>query len=170
MKHLLIKLILLSLVSLGACAQKDTIGYTQKNNRYYFDKILKKNIYTTPTFKPEYKGGEHMFITDLINNIDIPVEEIHNIFWEEGVNTLLCKLIINDNGSILSMEIITNKDKIYCPKLDKLKKNIIRSAKKLPKWKPAQHNGKNVLYSTYFEIRQSAFKMPDSIMGKKYDE
>ena len=65
------------------------------------------------------------------------------------------------------MEIITegqNKDEGNHTELEKLKKSIIRSAKKLPRWKPAQCNGKNVVYSTYFEIRQSAFKMPDSFI------
>jgi protein TonB len=82
--------------------------------------------------QPEFPGGIKALADFLSRNLVTPSE------MEAGEKkTVYVKFIVNEDGTVTQFEVVKSAGTMY-------DKEVLRVMKKMPKWKPAIQNGKNV--------------------------
>lgn len=139
-------LALISLLAISCLIQaqdKKTTGKsTDSNNIIIIDDNVKggtgnqlnsNKVYTVVEQMPKFPGGNDSLLLHIARNIKYPSNEsIQNI---EG--KVICRFIVNKDGSISNIEIIRGLDTL----LDKAALDVIKS---LPNFIPGKQNGVNV--------------------------
>lgn len=105
---------------------------------FYYDKMLKKNVYTKVEIEAHYGGGPAAYQRFLNKNLQIPQEQIDNDDLQSHVSM---KFIVDTNGQIINPGI---KDKSDTTNFTPLEKEAVRILRLMPKWEPAICQGKKV--------------------------
>jgi TonB family protein len=82
---------------------------------------------------PEFPGGSDALIKYLKKNAKYPSKARKNNIQ----GTVIAKFVVNKDGSISDIKIAEGIDK-------KIDAQVVRTIKKMPKWKPGTQNGKPV--------------------------
>jgi|GEM_PF-741208 len=140
---------LLLLISLSwlSCDQTGTLGFTGKSLEepispceFYYNKSLKKNIYTKVEIEAEYVGGSPAYQRFLNKNLRYPnvdtVDDPND--WQTSV---YMEFIVDTDGQIKYPGI---KNKGDSASFTPFEKEAVRVLKLMPKWTPAICEGKPV--------------------------
>lgn len=88
---------------------------------------------------PEFPGGQEALMGYLQKSLIYPAEAV-----EDGIQgSVFVQFVVNEDGSV-------NRAKVVKDPGGGLGAEAIRVIKNMPKWKPAQQNGKNV--AVYFTL------------------
>jgi protein TonB len=105
---------------------------------YYYNRPLKKNVYTTVEIEPEFPGGAAGYVRFLNKNLWISEDTVDDV-------TLLpiprMKFIVDTDGQIINPSIQGEND---TTNLNSLERATLQFIKKMPKWVPGMCNGKVV--------------------------
>lgn len=110
------------------------------NCKYYFDTLLKENVYTEVDNPPVYENGKAKFLLDFIETYRHPDEE-------EYPSKSILKIIVSKEGDILSVDVLT-KTETSDTVLDEIKNTILA----LPNWTTGKCNDINVTCEVRFPI------------------
>jgi len=113
-------------------------GFIKKPDcHYYYNKLLKKNVYTSVDIEPEFPGGAAAYQRFLNRNIKI-TDENETDTWNSSVTFIF---IVDTDGQIKQPAFPGKED---TTDFSQLEKGIFRALKLMPKWTPGQCHGKIV--------------------------
>jgi protein TonB len=127
------------LALLVLCWIKDNPGLGSPENTcaYYYDKKIKKNLYTSVNVEPEFPGGAAACMRFLNRNLRYPAEQIES---GELQSAAILKFIVNTDGQIKNIT-VNDKDSTN---MTPFEKEVFRVIKLMPRWTPGKCNGKTM--------------------------
>lgn len=110
---------------------------------YYFNKELKKKVYTKVEIEAEYAGGAAAFQRFLNRNLRASNELVANIV-DDGISVSSVKMnfIVDEEGRMLNISVGGKTD---TSTMNGIEKEVFRLEKLMGKWKPGVCNGKFVV-------------------------
>jgi protein TonB len=97
---------------------------------------LNDSVYSSAAIAPQFKGGTRGFIRYIRKNLKTPVEAME---LDTDAVTVGVTFVIEKDGSVKNIAVTSG----VCMELDN---EAMRFVKKMPKWKPAQRDGKPVAF------------------------
>jgi len=94
---------------------------------------LDDGLYMVMDVMPSFPGGEAGLMDFIYSNLRYPIQAKR----EHIESSVICTFIIDINGNVTDVEIMQAAHPV-------LNTEAVRLIKSLPKWKPAQHNGKPI--------------------------
>jgi len=143
----------LSILLFTLCWMADNArpGPTQIPCSYYYNKTLKKNVYTQVEIVPEFPGGEAAYQRFLNRNLRYPNDMFAADTWQSSV---VFTFIVDTDGQIKHPTFRGNQDTInFTP----LEKEVNRTIKLMPQWVPGRCQGKMVVV----EVKRSMVVCPE---------
>jgi protein TonB len=130
----------LSILLFSLCLMRDNpIPDSPENTcKSYFDKELKKKVYTNVEIEPEFPGGAAAYHRFLNHTLRYPQALIDS---GDLQSTAIMKFIVDTEGSISNIIVNDKKDSTY---MTPFEKEVYRVIKLMPKWTPGVCQGKQV--------------------------
>jgi hypothetical protein len=109
---------------------------TETGCHYYYNRSLKKNVYTSWEIEPEFPGGAAAYVRFLIKNLRISQDTVDDV---TSLPLPRMKFIVDTDGQIINPCIQGKNDSTQ---LNSLEKAALQFIKKMPKWVPGMCDGK----------------------------
>ncbi|MBO9561167.1 MAG: hypothetical protein J7621_00275 [Niastella sp.] len=121
--------------------QKNGIDVTAEEPatcKSYYNKALKKQVYTQYELEPQFPGGSVAYARYINKNMKCPQEMIDNP--DDLPSSVHMTFIVDESGNIIDPQ-MARKEKSSYTAFDK---EFIKMLKAMPKWSPAICQGKKV--------------------------
>ena len=133
-------LIFIIITSVFSCK---SLEHKQEYTQY--DKITLKNVYMVVEEMPQYKGGEAVFLKELVNNIQYAYSENDNLQTRVQV-----QFVIDQNGHLIGARIFGKESDASSD----FEKAVLKALNLTNDWQAGRQNGKpvNVLLTKTINI------------------
>lgn len=105
---------------------------------YYYNRSLKKNVYTSWEIEPEFPGGAAAYVRFFNKNLRILQDTLDDV---TSLPLPRLRFIVDTDGQIINPCI---QDKNDSAQFNSLEKAALEFIKKMPKWVPGMCDGKVV--------------------------
>jgi len=136
----LIMLLVFALVIGVAVAAVATSGLPRRALEQIFPSMEDTTIYDTPEVVPSYPGDMEAFWKFLMTNLHYP----ESAEADSVQGRVIVRFVVEKDGRLTNYEVLQSPD-------DRLSEEALRVLKMMPRWQPAQQNGRKV---------RSRFKIP----------